>query len=90
VVTINRAPTATQAATISVSAAEPFQAILVQPTGSASYVRIFLPAQTTLIGVSVLANPTGSTTAATAASIAVVSGTRTSKPAAIAFQTVSN
>ncbi len=90
VVTVNRAPTSTQAATISVSAAEPFTAVLVQPTGSTSYVRITLPAQTTLIGVSVLTNPTGSVSVATSATVAVVSGTRTSKTSAVAFQTVSN
>lgn len=90
IVTLNRTPTATLPATISVSAAEPFTAILVQPTGSASYARITLPAQTTLIGVSVLTDATGSGSVATGATIAVVSGTRTSKPASASFIVVSN
>jgi hypothetical protein len=89
VITINRAPTATQSATISVSAAEPFTAVLVQPTGSASYARINLPAQTTLIGVTVLTDATSSFIA-TAATIAVVSGTRTSKTSAVSLQAVGN
>ncbi|MBC7844276.1 MAG: hypothetical protein H7099_18335 [Gemmatimonadaceae bacterium] len=90
VVTINRPPTATVEATVSVSAAEPFTAVLVQPAGSASYLRINLPAQTTLIGISVLTNPSGSASVATAATVAVVSGTRTSRTSTVSFQSVSN
>jgi hypothetical protein len=89
VLTINRAPTSTQPATISVSAAEPFSAVLVQPNGSAAFARINLPAQTTLIGISVVTDPAAASVA-TAATVAVVSGTRTSKTSAISFQTVSN
>lgn len=90
IVTINRAPTSTVEATVSVSAAEPFTAVLVQPAGSASYLRINLPAQTTLIGISVLTNPSGSASVATAATVAVVSGTRTSKTSAVSFQSIGN
>jgi hypothetical protein len=90
IVTVDHAPTATQAATISVSAAEPFQTILVQPTGNASYVRIFLPAQTTLIGVTVLANPSGSASVATSITAAVANGARVSKTTALALQAISN
>ena len=89
IVTINRAPTSTQPATISVSAAEPFTAVLIQPTGSASYARVALPAQTTLIGVSALTDLTSSFLA-TSVTVSVVSGTRTSKTTAVSFQTVGN
>jgi hypothetical protein len=90
VVAINRPPTSTQSATITVSAAEPFQTVLVQPGGSSSYVRVFLPAQTTLIGVTVIANPAGSTSVATAATIAVANGARASRTSALLFQPISN
>ncbi len=89
IVTINRAPTSTQPATISVSAAEPFTAVLIQPTGSTSYARVALPAQTSLIGVSVLTDPGGSFLA-TSVTVAVVSGTRTSKTTAVSLQNISN
>ena len=89
IVTINRAPTSTQPATISVSAAEPFTAVLIQPTGSTSYARVALPAHTTLIGVSVVTDPTSSFLA-TSVTVSVVSGTRTSKTAAVSLQAISN
>ena len=90
VVAIDRAPGATQSATISVSAAEPFQTILIQPTGNASYVRIFLPAQTTLIGVTVIANAASGPSAATSVTAAVANGARTSKTTALSLQAASN
>lgn len=90
VVAVDRPPTATLSATITVSAAEPFQTVLVLPGGSSSYVRVFLPAQTTLIGITVLANPTGSASVSTAATIAVANGARTSRTSALMFQTISN
>lgn len=90
VVTVDRAPTATQSATISVSAAQPFQTILIQPTGNASYVRIFLPAQTTLIGVTVLSNPAGSASVATSVTAAVANGARASKTTALSLQASSS
>ena len=90
ILALNRAPTATQNATISVSAAEPFQAVLIQPAGSTSYLRVFLPAQTTLIGVTVIANPGGGATAAASATIAVSNGGRASKTAALSLLAASN
>ena len=90
VLTVDHAPTAAQSATVSVSAAEPFQTILVQPTGNASYVRIFLPAQTTLIGVTVIANPAGSASVATSVTVAVANGARVSKTSTLSLQPISN
>ena len=90
VVTVDQVPTATSAATLSVSAAEPFQTVLVQPTGSTSYVRIFLPVATQLIAIRVLTDPTNSVSVASAATIAVASGTRTSKTSIVRFQTIAN
>jgi hypothetical protein len=90
VVAVDRPPSVTQSATISVSAAEPFQTILIQPTGNASYVRIFLPAQTTLIGVTVIANPAAGSAAATSVTAAVANGARTSKTSALSLQVASN
>jgi hypothetical protein len=90
VVTVDQVPTATVAATLSVSAAEPFQVVLVQPAGSASYVRILLPVATQLIAIRVLSDPTGSVSVATSATVAVASGARTSKTSVVRFQTVAN
>ncbi len=89
VVTVDRAPTATQSATISVSAAEPFTTVLIQPAGSASYLRVFLPAQTTLIGISVVTSP-GTSAAATAVNIGVGLGARVSKTSALSLQAAAN
>ncbi len=89
VVSINMTPSITSPATLSVGAAEPFQTVLIQPAGSASYVRIFLPAQTTLISISVLSEATSSFVA-TAATIAVGNGTRVSRPSALSLIPVSN
>lgn len=89
VVAVNRAPTATQSATISVSAAEPFTTVLIQPAGSASYLRVFLPAQTTLIGISVVTSP-GTSAAATAVNIGVGLGARVSKTSALSLQLAAN
>ena len=50
-VAVDRVPTATQSATIAVSSAEPFSTVVIQSVGSATYLRVFLPAQTTLIGI---------------------------------------
>lgn len=90
VVTVDQVPTATIAATLSVSAAEPFQTVLVQPTGSTSYVRIVLPVATQLIAIRILTDPIGSVSVASAATVAVASGTRTSKTSSIRFQAIAN
>ena len=90
VVRVDRSPTSTAPATISVSAAEPFQAVLVQPNGSSSYVRIFLPAPTQLIGVNVLIRAAGAPAVATAVTIAVVSGARTSRASVLSLQSLGN
>ncbi len=89
-VRLDRSPTTTQAATISVSAAEPFQTLLVQPAGSASYVRIFLPAPTQLIGVSVLVRSAGAPAVSTAVTIAVGSGARTSRTSSLSLVPLGN
>lgn len=89
-VRVDRSPTASIPATITVSAAEPFQTVLVQPNGSTSYVRIFLPAQTQLIGVSVLLRPVGAPAVATAVTIAVGSGARTSRTSPLSLQSPGN
>jgi hypothetical protein len=85
--TLDRTPTTAAAATIGVAAAEPFQTILVQPSGSTSYVRVALPAPTQLIGVKV-SYAAGATSIATAVTIAVASGTRTSRSATQPFLTI--
>ena len=90
IVSVDRAPTITLPATITVRAAEPFQTILLQPGGASSYVRILLPAQTNLIAVSVKTDATSSGVVATAATIAVGSGTRTSRASPLSFQTFGN
>jgi hypothetical protein len=84
--TLDRTPTTTAAATIGVAAAEPFQAILVQPSGATSYVRVALPAPTQLIGLKV-SYAAGATAIATAVTIAVASGSRTSRSATQPFLT---
>ena len=89
VVALNRVPTATQSATISVSSAEPFTTVLIQPAGSASYLRVFLPAQTTLIGISAVTTA-GSSAAATAVNIGVGLGARVSRTSAFSLQVASN
>ena len=89
VVAVDKVPTATTAATLSVTAAEPFQVVLVQPTGSSSYVRILLPVATQLIAIRVLTDPTSSFFS-TSASVAVASGTRTSKTSTLRLQTIAN
>ncbi len=90
VVRVDRSPTSTVPATISISAVEPFQTVLVQPNGSSSYVRIFLPAQTQLIGVNVLIRAAGSPTVATSLTIAVGSGTRTSRTSVLSLLSLGN
>jgi hypothetical protein len=90
VVRIDRSPSTTVPATITVSANEPFQTVLVQPNGSSSYVRIFLPAQTQLIGVSVQVQPNGATAVATAVAVAVGTTTRTSRSSALALVPLGN
>lgn len=80
----NRAPSATSAATLSVASAEDFDAILIRPAGATSYVRISMPAQTRLIGISVITAP-GSQSVATVASIAVARATRVSNPTTHSF-----
>ncbi len=90
VVTVDQVPTATTAATLSVSAAEPFQTVLVQPTGSTSYVRILLPVATQLIAIRIRTDPSGSVSVASAATVAVTSGTRASKTSIIRFQAIAN
>ena len=90
VVTVDQVPTATAAATLSVSAAEPFQVVLVQPTGSSAYVRVLLPVATQLIAIRVLTDPTGSVSVASAATVAVSSGSRTSKTTSVRFQAIAN
>lgn len=89
VVSVNRAPTSTTPATISIGAAEPFQTVLVQPVGSSSYARVFLPAPTTLIQLSVVTAPTTGVVA-TSVTIAVANGTRTSAPSGLALVALGN
>ncbi len=89
VVNISQPPTISTPVTLSVGAAEPFQTVLIQPVGSASYVRIFLPAQTTLISISVLSDATSSFLA-TSAIISVGNGVRVSKPSTLSLQPISN
>ncbi len=89
VVRVDRSPTSTVPATITVSAAEPFQSVLIQPSGSSSYVRIFLPAQTQLIGVSVQVRA-GAPAVATAVTIAVGVGTRISRTSLLSLQPSGN
>ncbi len=90
IVRIDRSPSATVRATITVSANEPFQTVLIQPNGSSSYVRIFLPAQTQLIGVSVQIQPNGAPAVATAVAIAVGSTTRSSRTSALSLVPLGN
>ncbi|MDZ7632317.1 MAG: hypothetical protein U5K74_13460 [Gemmatimonadaceae bacterium] len=89
IVALSGRPSATTAATITVSAAEPFQTIFVQAQGTTSYARIFLPAQTTLVAVSVKTDLLSSFVA-TSLNIAVGSGARTSQASALPLQSFSN
>jgi len=84
VVSADGTPSPTQARTITVSAAEPFTTVFLQPPGSASYVRVLLPAATTLIGIRVIGQQ-GATSVATSLSIAVGNGSRTSGASPLAF-----
>ncbi len=84
VVSVDGLPGVTQARTITVSATEPFTTVYVQPTGSASYVRVTLPSATTLIGIRVLADAQSSFVA-TSASVVVANGSRTSGASTLTF-----
>lgn len=84
-VRIDRSPTVQTPATITVSATEPFQSVLVQPSGSSSYVRLFLPAQTQLIAITVQARTAGSSSVATSVSIAIGNGARTSRASVLSL-----
>lgn len=88
-VAVNRVPTATQSATIAVSSAEPFSTVVIQSVGSATYLRVFLPAQTTLIGISAVTSP-GTSAAPSALNIGVGIGARVSKTTALSLQAASN
>ena len=88
-VSVNRAPSSSVPAVISVAAAEPFQTILVRPTGSTSHARIFLPAATSLIQISVVTTGTGGVVA-TSVTIAVGNGARTSATSNLALQALGN
>ncbi len=90
VVRLDRSPTSSVPGTITVSAAEPFQTVLVQPNGSASYVRVFLPTQTQLIGISVLLWTAGIPVVATGVTIAVGNGARTSRTSVLSLLPISN
>ena len=85
----NRAPAASSPATLTVGSAEDFNTVLIRPTGSSSYVRIPLPAQTRLIGISVR-TVSGSVSIATSVSVAVAMNTRTSGAATHSFFPIGN
>ena len=84
----NRDPSSTVPATISIGAAEPFETVFIQPRGTDGYLRVTLPARTSLIGIAVGYNspttPPGNLT------ISVGSGTRASRQASLALITISN
>jgi hypothetical protein len=84
VVVVDRPPTTTTSATMTVSAAEPFTAVLIQPQGSTSLVRVTLPGPTSLIGITVQ-YVTGGGVVATSGNVAVVNGTRTSASTPVSF-----
>lgn len=90
VVRIDRSPTSSVPATITVGAAEPFQTVLVQPNGATSYVRVFLPTPTQLIGISVQLRSAGVPVVTTGVTIAVASGTRTSRTSALSLLSLGN
>ena len=83
-VSVDGLPSTTQARTITVSAAEPFTVVYLQPSGSASYVRVTLPTATTLIGIRVTADALSSFIA-TSASVAVANGSRISVVSTLPF-----
>jgi hypothetical protein len=86
---VNRAPTTTSPATITVSAAEPFTQVLVLPGGGTTYARIALPAATQLVGINVTYQ-SGGAVVATGVTVAVVSGSRTSRTTTVSLQTLGN
>ena len=84
----NRDPSSTVPATISISAAEPFETVFIQPRGTDGYLRVTLPARTSLTGIDVGYNspstPPGNLT------ISVGSGTRASRQTSLALITITN
>lgn len=84
----NRDPSSTVPATISISAAEPFETVFIQPRGTDGYLRVTLPARTSLTGIDVRYNssntPPGNLT------ISVGSGTRASRQTSLALITITN
>jgi hypothetical protein len=89
VLAVNRAPSTTAPATVTVSAAEPFTQILVLPSGGSTYARITLPAATQLVGLSVTYEG-GGAVVSTGITVAVVSGSRTSRSSSASLQTLGN
>ena len=85
----DRAPSASSPATLTVGSAEDFNTVLIRPTGASSYVRIPLPAQTRLIGISVR-TVSGSVSIATSVSVAVAMNARTSAAATHSFFPIGN
>ena len=84
----DRDPSSTVPATVSIGAAEPFETVLIQPRGTDGYLRVTLPARTSLVGIAVGYNspttPPGNLT------ISVGSGTRVSRQASLALITITN
>jgi hypothetical protein len=89
VLSLNRRPTTAVSATISVAATEAFNAVLIQAPGAAQYVRVLLPAATTLIGVEVI-GAAGASSVATSVNVAVVSGGRVSRVSPLSLQLLGN
>jgi hypothetical protein len=89
VTTLSQRPTTTTAGTLSVAAQEPFNTVLILPTGATQYVRISLPSTTTLIGVRVI-GVAGAPVTATAVTVAVANGTRVSAATALSLQGLGN
>ena len=89
VLSLNRRPTTAVSATITVAAGEAFNAVLIQSPGATQYVRVTLPAATTLIGVQVI-GATGASSVATAVNVAVVSGGRVSRVSPLSLQLLGN
>ena len=84
----NGDPSSMVPATISISAAEPFETLFIQPRGTDGYLRVTLPARTALTGIAVGYNssntPPGNLT------ISVGSGTRASRQTSLALITITN
>jgi len=73
-------------AQLAVSAAEPFQTVLVLPTGAPAYARVAMPGNATLIGIATSRVSTSSFIAVQL-QVAIVRGGRVSAPASIGLVT---